>query len=269
MQQKALETPENHSFKSSLDLPGTTQTRGSSGQAEHKGASVPCYRLLPAQPAACPPHPATSGLPVAFPTSPANLPPLPLLEKSNHIKVTLTRCRKLQGQLSIFSVLRCRCVSSASLPLQFQCPGVLLSLEISSPTIIYNFAFLSKFFPTDQQIWPAGSTAPTLPAPPSRGRSTPRSTCHPSQGGLLGLQRARAPDRPSLALGKALQPWVSKEGWRETQAETAGMVLSSEPVEAAVLTEYSTAVWQTHSSGAGRVAMGVKQHQCLAVDCTL
>lgn len=65
------------------------------------------------------------------------------------------------------------------------------------------------------------------------------------------MQRARAPDRPLSARGSPAALGI-KGGLERDTGRTAGMVLSSEPVEAAVLTEYSTAVWQTHSSGAGR-----------------
>ena len=62
----------------------------------------------------------------------------------------------------------------------------------------------------------------------------------------LGLQTG--PSR----LGAAQQPWVSKEGWKRDRGRTAATFLSSELVEAIVFTKYSTVVWQTHSSGAGR-----------------
>ena len=175
MQQRALKLLKNHRFKSSLDPPRANQTGGSSGPAEHKGASVPCWRLLPPQHAACPsssrhPRPAC-GLP-HLPREPSSS---SSLEKSNRIKATLTRCRKLQGQLSILSVLRW-CVSSASLCLTTSAPWGPAFIRNTSPTITYNFAFLQSSSPPISKsgrlaLQPphSQSGAAALPAPLPRG----------------------------------------------------------------------------------------------------
>ena len=137
--------------------------------------------------------------------------------------------------------------------LQLLRPGVLLSLGIPPPRLHTTLHFF-KVLPHRSANLAGWLYSPHTPkverlhslprCPEAHLPSKPRWLIRTCRG--LGLQTG--PSR----LGAAQQPWVSKEGWKRDRGRTAATFLSSELVEAIVFTKYSTVVWQTHSSGAGR-----------------
>lgn len=136
---------------------------------------------------------------------------------------------------------------------------------VDTSTIIYNFAFFFKVLPHRSNL--AGWLySPHTPCPTVPRKKHSRSTCHPSHR-LTGLHEGQAPRQAPLPkCSPAALGYQRRAGERHRQNGRDGSELRA--VEAAVLTGKGTAVWQTHSSGAGRWQW-VGQHQCLAVDCTL